>query len=155
MIHLPLNTKKCMAELLLKSTFDPFSFIEGEITTFAKFTIDGHLHKEFFEEKPEQEYSLWKDLREYCFSIIRGKRTPLGFKLIFSLSPEQTSALLSDHAPGYQLSDIQGLYLNFRYDGTQLTCTTGTSLYTFTMDKTVEQAWDKWVQKFFDEIGAE
>ena len=50
----------------IKSTFDSFSFIEGEITTFNKFTFDGYIQKEFFEEIPEQTHSEWKDLREFC-----------------------------------------------------------------------------------------
>ena len=45
MIHLTLDTKKCMAELLLQKTFDDFLFIEGEITTFNKFSIDGFIHQ--------------------------------------------------------------------------------------------------------------
>ena len=53
MITISLKTKPSMSHLLLKDTFDQFSFIEGEITTFNKFTIDGYLQKDFFEEKPE------------------------------------------------------------------------------------------------------
>ena len=47
MISLTLNTKKCMAELLLRETFDSFLFIEGSVTTFNKFTIDGYIHSDF------------------------------------------------------------------------------------------------------------
>lgn len=140
-----------MSELLLKDTFDSFSFIEGEITTFNTFTLNGLLHKEFFEEAPEKEYSDWTDLREHCFSIIKGRRTPLNFKLIFSLSKEQIARFLPEYDLDYQPESIQGLYLNFRYDGTRLTCTTGTSLHIFTLDKAPEQAWDRYVQKFFSE----
>ena len=42
---LTLSAKNCMSHLLLKDTFDHFSFIEGEITTFNTFTIDGFLKK--------------------------------------------------------------------------------------------------------------
>ena len=66
-----LNARSCMSHLLLKDTFDRFSFFEGEITTFNKFTMDGFLHKDFFDEEPEYTYSYWKELREYCFSIIK------------------------------------------------------------------------------------
>ena len=45
-----LSAKSCMSHLLLKDTFDRFSFIESEITTFNKFTIDGYLHKDFYDE---------------------------------------------------------------------------------------------------------
>ena len=131
MITIPLKTKPSMSHLLLKDTFDQFSFIEGEITTFNTFTIDGYLQKDFFEEKPEDSHAHWKDVREFCFQIIRGKRTPLNFKIILSLAPE----------------DIQGMYLNLSYDGLNLTCITGISMKTFTMDKSLERAWDDAAQK--------
>ena len=91
---LTLSAKNCMSHLLLKDTFDHFSFIEGEITTFNTFTIDGFLKKDFFDEAPEDVHSHWKDVREFCFQIIRGKRTPLSFKIILLLRKTlQTSSL--------------------------------------------------------------
>lgn len=139
-----------MQHLLLKPTFDAFSLIEGEITTYNTFKIDGYLHKSFFEEPPEKNYSLWGDIREFCFQIIRGKRTPLSFRFILSLPQEQFADFLSRHEiAGIRPSDIQGLYLNIRYDGTSLQCTTGTSVSLFTLDKTLENAWDHSVRQFF------
>ena len=46
-------------------------------------------------------------------------------------------------------ADVQELYLNFKYDGTKLSCTTGTSMNLFTLDKSLEQAWDKMAQRIF------
>ena len=44
MISLTLtNVKSFMSHLLLKETFDNFSFIEGEIITFNTFRIDGNI----------------------------------------------------------------------------------------------------------------
>ena len=63
MIIFNLKTKNCMQHLLLKTTFDSFSLIEGEITTYNTFHIDGYLHKKFFEDAPQKEYSSWGDLR--------------------------------------------------------------------------------------------
>ena len=119
------------------------------ITTFGKFTMDGYLQKDFFEEPPRQTYALWRDLRPYCFSLIKGKRTPLGFRFIFSLSGEDILALLEEHSLDFTPQEIQGLFLNFRFDGTRLTCTTGVSVSKFTLDKSLEQTWDKWAQTFF------
>lgn len=70
MISLTLtNVKSFMSHLLLKETFDNFSFIEGEIITFNIFRIDGYIQKDFFDSEEEiSEYSLWKNLREFCFS---------------------------------------------------------------------------------------
>ena len=41
-----LSAKNCMSHLLLKDTFDTFLFIEGEFTTFNKFTISGYLQED-------------------------------------------------------------------------------------------------------------
>lgn len=154
MISLELtDVKGFMSHLLLSETFDSFSFIEGEITTFNTFKIDGYIQKEFYDSGEEREslpaYSPWKNLREYCFSIIKGRRTPLNFRLVFSLSPANTERLAASNAPGLHPGDVQGLYLNIRYDRNHLSCITGTSLKTFTMDKSLEHAWDEMVQKFF------
>ena len=46
-------------------------------------------------------------------------------------------------------ADVFGLYLNLQYDGSHVTCTTGTSLRTFTMDKSLDRVWDEMVTKFF------
>ena len=151
MIILHIDAKKCMTELLLRNTFDSFSLVEGEITTFNKFTIDGYIRREFFEEAPDQEYSCWKGLREYCFSLIRGKRTPLNFKFILALPRGEADALASESGPDYPPNSVRGLFLNFHYSNASLTCTTGTSLNFFTMDKSLEYAWDKWAQRFFSE----
>lgn len=152
MIALKLTNRKLfMKHLLLTETFDHFLFIEGEITTFSKFSIDGYLQKSFFEdtEQPNVAFSFWKQIRDYCFSIIKGKQTPLNFKFIFSLSPENTARLITQNQLDFHPEDVQGLYLNIRFDGTDLLCITGTSLKTFSMDRSLEQAWDKMVQKFF------
>ena len=143
-----------MAELLLKETFDHLLFMEGDITTANKFHIDGYLQKAFFppEERESallESHTFWKDIREFCFSIIKGKRTPLNFKLIFSLPRPAIEKLITSEDISLTSSDVQGLYLNFSYNGEFLQCTTGTSLHTFIPDKTLEHSWDKQAQKLF------
>ncbi len=155
MIILDLKTKLCMSHLLLESTFDHFSFIEGEVTTFNRFHVDGRIYKDFYEEAPEQEYSAWGDLHEHFFQIIRGKHTPLNFKFILSLPQDSFAAFIEQHELSYRPQEIQGLYLNFRYDGTKLQCITGSSMNTFTMDKSLDKVWDDAVQKFFAEHNIE
>lgn len=144
------SVKDCMKHLLLSETFDNFSFIEGEIITFNTFTIDGFLQKDFFpEEEDLPEYSSWKQVREFCFSLIKGKKTPLSFKFIFSLSPKNIRRLIEQNGLDFQPEQVQGLYLNLRYEDDLLQCITGTSLKSFSMDRSLEQAWDIMVQKFF------
>lgn len=67
-----------MNGLLLHSGFDSFLFIEGEIVTFCTFQFDGHLKKDFFHQditdepvQIERNFALWKEVREFCFSLIK------------------------------------------------------------------------------------
>ena len=150
------NIKEFMSQLLLSETFDSFAFVEGEIVTFNTFRIDGFLQKEFFDtEEPLPEYSLWKNVRDYCFSLIRGKRTPLSFRFVFSLSRKNIEMLTAQNVPSLDPDTVQGLYLNIHYDGARLTCVTGTSFKTFTMDKSLERIWDEMAEKFFRQKGVE
>ena len=144
------NVKAFMSALLLSDTFDNFNFIEGEITTFNTFKIDGYIKKDFFEkDEVLQEYSKWSSIKEFCYSIIKGKRTPLDFKIIFGLSPKNIENLILKNNLGIDPATVQGLYMNIKYDGTNLHLITGTSFKSFTMDKTLEAAFDKMVLKFF------
>ena len=146
--------KDFMSQLLLKDTFDSFCFIEGEIVTFNTFTIDGFIHKDFFGTDAElPEYSYWKNIREHCFAFIRGKRTPLSFRFVFSLSPKNIARLIEQNGLSLDPGQVQGLYLNIRYDGSSLACVTGSSFKTFTMDRTLEHAWDEMVKKYFLQKG--
>lgn len=155
MISLNLTSQKTfISHLLLKETFDTFQFIEGEIITFNKFTIDGYTQKKFYEDSENlPEYSYWKNIRDFCFSIIKGKQTPLSFRLIFRLSPEHTTKLLTQNQLDFQPENVQGLYLNITYDANGLKCVTGTSLKIFTLDKSLEKTWDKSVQIFLENKG--
>ena len=106
----------------------------------------------FSEEKEaldDREYALWKELRKFCLSLIKGKRTPLGFHFVLSMSAPNIARLLEQEHLSFAPADVQGLYLNFKYDGTKLSCTTGTSMNLFTLDKSLEQAWDKMAQRIF------
>ena len=138
-----------MNHILLKKTFDDFSFLEGEIITFNRFTIEGKLHKGYFDEAPSRTFSYWRELRDYCLFLIKGQHTPLSFRLVFALSPQMTEDFLSTYAPSFSQESISGLYLNFRFDGTTLCCVTGTTLSTFSMDKSIEQGFDVYATSFF------
>ena len=145
------DVRECMSKLLLSETFDTFLFIEGEIMTFSTFSMDGYLKKDFFDEgtAPDREFALWKELRDYCFSLIKGKRTPLGFKFVLGLSSANIQKLIQQQDLDFDLEDVRGLYINLKYDGAKLQCVTGTAMNLFSMDKSLEQAWDVMIQRFF------
>lgn len=150
------DVKDFMNKLLLKPVFDAFLVVEGSVITYNTFHIDGHLQPDFYTKEEQEElglstrrFSRWQDLRPFCLELIKGKHTPLGFRFTFQLSAENTAKLLTQTGSTFSPSDVNGLVLNIRYEGTALFCTTGTSLNLFTLDKSLEQSWDQMVQKFF------
>lgn len=150
------DIKNFMSKLLLSQTFDNFLLVEGSITTYNTFRIDGRIHKDFFteEEIEEQtldrrEFSLWKEVKPFCLELIKGKKTPLGFKFIFQLSKENTAKLLTTSGiTSIQPENVSGLLLNVRFDSGALACITATNLNLFTLDKSLEHAWDDMVKRF-------
>ena len=128
-----------MKKLLLSETFDRFLLLEGSITTFNTFEIDGTFQKAYYSAEEQDQIgdrslSLWSEVRPFCFELIKGKKTPLAFHFTFQLAASNV---------------IRGLLMNLRYDGHTLTCTTGTSLAVFTLDKKLDHAWDDMVRKYF------
>ncbi|MDD3220744.1 MAG: DUF5721 family protein [Lachnospiraceae bacterium] len=153
-----LDVKSFMKQLLVEKTFDSFLLSEATVTTFNQFYIDGALHPDFFdtdtkEQLKNRKYSYWKELREFVFSIIKGKRTPLHFKMVFQLPHTQIVSFLQFSNLEYEETEIQGLFFNLLFDGHKLTCTTGTSQKHFTMDRTIDNAWDLYVMSYFKNNG--
>ena len=91
-----------MSQLLISDTFDIFLLEEAVISTSNTYTIAGHINKEFYQEIPMQEkenslpdicyeFRPWQEMKELCFNLIKGKRTPLFCKFVLHLKREQIS----------------------------------------------------------------
>lgn len=148
-----IDIKDFMSKLLLKEAFDEFLVTETEISTDIHFSIDGHIQEDFFtaeerEELPEEKIVLWKRLRPICFQLIKGKKTPKNMKIVFGAKQEMIKNLLEENGLNYQERDIEGLYLNIRYEKEALYCITGVSMRLFTMEKDLEHCWDEKVKEF-------
>ena len=150
------DIKHFMSRLLLSQTFDNFLLVEGSVTTYNTFRIDGRIHKDFFTEEESEdlglhtrEFSLWKEIRPFFLELIKGKKTPLCFRFVFQLSKENTSKLLaSSGITSIQPENVSGLLLNVRYDNGSLSVITATNLNLFTLEKSLEHAWDDMVKRF-------
>lgn len=150
------DIKDFMNKLLISGAFDHFWLNEATITTYNTFSVDGKLQQDFFDsdardalERNARTYSLWKEVKPFCYSIIRGKRTPLSFKIVFQLSRNKAAAAFAANDIGIAPENITGLYLNLQYRNKVLLCTTGTSLKTFLPGKRLDQFWDGMVLDFF------
>ena len=147
------NAKDFMSHLFIKDTFDHFLCREIEIDTFVSFKIEGKLLHDFLNDIEKEELSdspfvPWSMLKPYCFNIINGSRTPLSIKLVFAMPTHSITSFIEKNSISISPSDVSGLYLNVRYENKALCVVTGTSLNTFTLDKSVEIAWDTAVEHF-------
>ncbi len=140
--------KEFMAALLMREEFDRYFVQEVEIVTYNTFRIDGHIQKSFYskeeyEELEEPRLTRWKKLRPLCFEMIKGSKTPVRFKIILRAANEETEELFQQSQVSISKEQLDGLYLNLMYENDVLQGISATSLNIFTMDKTLEKAWDK------------
>jgi len=132
------DVKSFMSDLLVGNNFDEYLVTEVSISTYNTFNIDGHINRNFFSEEEynelaEKEASSWKDLKPTCFELIKGKKTPTKFRIVFMKRPELNDA-------------VDALFINVKFEAGALTCITGASMKTFSMDKSVENNWDDEVE---------
>ena len=148
-----LEVKPFMAKLLANTVFDHFILREMDISTFTSFHVSGQFNEAFFtkeelEERGEQRFALWSEVKSIAFAIIKGNKTPLVLKIVFQLPMEAVEKMLLSVPGKLRTDDIGGLYINIRFEKGELHIITGTAIKTFTMDKSLEQEWDIKVKEF-------
>lgn len=159
MVALKVEEQKAFAEgLFIGEIFDKFLVREAEIVTWNRFSIDGKIRQGYFseeelEENRIEEYSSWKSLKPICYSLIRGKRLPESFRIVFLMPPSARDRFVSGRVPGISPDQVGGLYINVQYENQEMICVTGTSMKQFTMDRTLENEWDENVRKFLRKNG--
>jgi hypothetical protein len=149
------NTKDFMNKLLASEIFDHFLLQEAVITAAASYVIDGKITKGYFSDEEKEKFGIrectflpYSMLRQKCFDLIKGKKTPASFKFVLMLSPENLKRTLESIKSGFGPDDITGVFINIRYQNQLLTLTTGVSYRTFSTDRTLDTEWDKMVQIF-------
>lgn len=152
-------TKNFMSQLLVKDTFDNWLICEANILTGCTVTIDGSVNKAFYTteelEKINEAYSFWKNLKPFCFSLIKGNKVPVAMKFVFSLNSDSVKELLSSADTRICTDDISGAFINIKYSDDKINIITGTSLKIFTLDKIFEKTFDNYVKTFLDNAGIE
>lgn len=157
MVALKIEDAKAFTNgLFVGNLFDAFLLREAEITTYNRFTIDGRISRGYYSEEERAEkgledYSFWSTIRPICFSLVKGKRLPESFRLVFQLDREKTAAFINSRVAGIQPEQVNGLYINVHFENKELKCVSGTSLKIFTLDKILENEWDEWVKRFLKE----
>ena len=152
--------KNFMGRLLATDCFDDFLLEQAVLVTYNTFTIDGRLEKEFYSSEEWDDpsirpypFSCWSDIRSICFSLIKGKKTPVAMKFVLYLKPEKMTEILSQSDITIPDGYVKALVLTIRYKSGEMTCTTGISLTDFFPDKTAERLWDKAFLQFLEKNG--
>lgn len=159
MVALKIEEQKAFtAGLFLGDIFDKFLVREAEIVTYNRFFIDGKVRPGYYSEEELEEngigeYSSWKALKPVCYSLIRGKRLPESFRIVFQMPPSARDRFVTRKIPGIDPEQVGGFYINVQYENHGMLCVTGTSMKQFTMDKTLENEWDENVKKFLKKNG--
>ena len=148
------DLKHFTAGLFVGDTFDGWLVREADIVTFNTFRIDGRIRQGYYseqelEENKIEEFSSWKALRPFCYSLIRGKKLPESFQITLQLPPDQVEVFLKNAGLDFSADQIAGLYIHVRYENNVLHCITGTSLHVFTLDKQIEHEWDEAARLYF------
>ncbi len=152
------NQKSFTTHLFTRETFDGFLTTEASFSTATDFTLDGHINPDYLSEDelllPENKEGIvfWKKVRPLCFEIIKGKKLPLRFKIVFMLSSGAVRRFLERSDLAFDPAQVNALFLNVNYQEGKLVCTTGISLKTFSLDKSLEHAWDAYAEKFLNQV---
>ena len=140
------GSKKLMNALLLTPLFDSFETASLTIRTFCLFSAEPS-----GEDAP---YPLWGKMRPVATELLRGNKKPDQIKLILKLSGEDTEKVLASSGADIAPEAVGGLFLNILYrcenDLETLTATTGISLKAFSLDRSLENFWDKMIESFFE-----
>lgn len=153
-----LEHRHFMSLLLASPAFDRWAASEGSITTFCTFSIEGAWQRSFLDPegkdpKADRDYAPWGLLRGHCLGLIKGKKAPLSFRFVLMMPRDELPAFLAGAKLDLDPEGIYGLYLNVSFRDGSLTITTGSSLKAFSLDKSLDRAFDAYAARLLDENG--
>ena len=147
-----LEMNRFMGKLLKSESFDGFLLKEGFLRTGMEYRFQGRVFREYFDTEEQElhseEYTHWGEVRPFIFELVKGKRTPLAFSFTLLLTKKETAEVLA----GYSVNagdDSPSLFLQIRFEHGMGHIVTGTARNIFTLDKSLEEAWDAEVKRLF------
>lgn len=147
-----LEMNRFMGKLLKGENFDGFLLKEGFLRTSMEYRFQGRVFPEYFDtEEQEQyteEYTYWGEVKPFVFDLVKGKRTPLAFSFTLLMSKNDTTELLARRSVNVG-EDSPSLFLQIRFEYGVGRIITGTARNTFTLDKSLDEAWDAEVKQMF------
>ena len=101
----------------------------------------------------EKSYSEWGNIKPFCFSLIKGNKVPAAMKLVMLASYELVTDIIAKNNIAVMPENVNGLFINMKYQEGHVDIITGTSLNIFTLDKQLDTAFDKYVKTFLANAG--
>lgn len=160
------DVKSLMKKLLYEEAFDSFLLGEATVKMGSTFIFDGHINKGFYSDEEidilkeesvnnqeifDSQLIRWRSVKSHVLSIIKGKKTPLYFSIVFYLPPEKIISFFED-ANLTETPDLSRLMLQLKFDSSSLKITTGTVYNTFSLDNTPDKKWDEAVTKLLSNL---
>ena len=146
-----------MAKLLVSDVFDVFRMQEASLITSVTYNISGRIRPDFY--SPEERENLtgeiitWSEMRPRLFELIKGKNTPVSFRMTLSLDDANMNALMAKESPEGHSDALRALVINIRFENGAVNIITGTSYDSFVLDKSEEKIWDKAFANFLSSKG--
>lgn len=154
------DTRTFMAALFTKPLLDQFFVEEIQIVTAYTVHLNGRSVPAFYTEEelndmPDglPEFAFWEQLRPICFSIIKGKKTPVSFNLTLHAPAAISDTLCAREECTVQKEQVQALTCSIRYADGICRIVNGTSFKTFLPDKSLDKLWDEKLCAFLSEAG--
>lgn len=155
MLHLQItDLKNFVKKLLTEDTFDTFLLVEANVKSDVSYHISGRINPSFFDNDElnsliSKEYTVWSKVRQHVYNVIKGKKLPLGFKIVLILSKPNLERIIEKNNLPISPEDVANLALTIHFDGENMTATTITTMKTFSVDKTLEHLWDENLLAYF------
>ncbi len=154
------DIKNFMGRLLIKEEFDSFLTERAEVLTSFEMSLSGRRNSDWYDtdtreemlqEQPEDAlWMRWGEMKPFIFDFIKGKQTPAYMKISFRLAKKQVNTFLEDSGVMHVYQEQQPeLLFQVRFEHGELMIVTGIAFSQFTLDKTMERAWDEAMIRFF------
>jgi len=148
------DTKQFMNCLLRTEAFDQFLLYDMTLDVLHRFEFSGEINTTYLSSDEQelyvnQRYINWLSLKPQITAILTQSHTPSNMKITMSLSKSATLDIQQRLLGDLTTYPVQGFLINIAFDGKKVTMTTGVNYSQFILDKSIEIAFDRMIEKFF------
>ncbi|MBQ9610870.1 MAG: hypothetical protein IJV15_15725 [Lachnospiraceae bacterium] len=149
------EVKSFLNGLFTNEKYDSFYLFEAKADVSVSYYINGKINKDFYDKEEyetliDKDYISWHDIKGQLLEYIKADRLPIKLKIILMFNNDNIGRLIEMNNLPIHPDNVRALFLNINYYDGKLSVTTGTSLNVFTLDKSLEELWDKTVEKYYN-----